>query len=465
MPTTPPHGQGEAPPLGRSFHRFWTGSLASNLADGVMLTALPLLAAALTQDPLAVSALTAARYLPWLLFGLFAGALVDRVDRVRAMVGANLLRAAAIVVLAVLTATGHAGVALLCAVMFTVMTCEIVYDLAGRALLPALARGSVDRANGRLVAGREVMEEFVGAPTAGFLFVVAAALPLAVNAGAYVLGAVVLLGLPAAVRRPTTVRRSPGRPGGNGVDGAADGTGGGAAGGTGGASGDTTGAAPRTGAVRSVLRDVGEGLRFIFRDPPLRGLVLFSSAVNLAAGAQLAVFVLLVRTHFGVPEALYGVFLAVAAVGAIGGAVLASRVGARLGRFRGIVGGFLGQAGLCAVFALAPGPVVAALAWALVAAASTLAATLSSGVLQQIVPERLLGRVMGARRMLGVGLIPVGALVGGALGRIDLRLPLLFAAAVFAVATLLALRHLRTTSERADEAERTARREASGAAE
>ena len=457
MPTTPPSNRDGAPPLGPSFHRFWTGSLASNLADGIMLTALPLLAAALTQDPLAVSALTAARFLPWLLFGLFAGALVDRIDRVRAMVAANLLRAAAIVVLAVLTATGHAGIVLLCAVMFTVMTCEIVYDLAGRAVLPALARGAVDRANGRLVAGREVMEEFVGAPTAGVLFVVAAALPLAVNAGAYVLGAVVLFGLPLAFRRPV-VNPEADAGAGSGTD--ADSDGGAAPEADAGSNPDSGTDARRGGAVRSVLRDVGEGLRFVFRDPPLRGIVLFSSAVNLAAGAQLAVFVLLVRTHFGVPEALYGVFLAVAAVGAVGGAGLASGVGARLGRFRGIVGGFLGQAVLCTVFALVPGPVVAALAWALVAAASTLAATLSSGVLQQIVPERLLGRVMGARRMLGVGLIPVGALVGGALGRIDLRLPLLFAAAVFAVATLVALEHLRTTSARADAAERAARRQA-----
>ncbi|MEE2046207.1 MFS transporter, partial [Nocardiopsis tropica] len=139
------------PRLSPAFHRFWAGSLSSNLADGIMLTALPMLAAALTNDPLAVAGLTAARYLPWLLFGLLAGALVDRVDRVRAMVAANLLRAAAITALAILTATGNATVTTLYIVMFAAMTCEIVYDTAGRAILPALARTALDRANGRIV--------------------------------------------------------------------------------------------------------------------------------------------------------------------------------------------------------------------------------------------------------------------------------------------------------------------------
>jgi MFS family permease len=114
MTTQTPRGADDAKenltPLGRNFNRFWAGSLSSNLADGLMLTALPLIAAMLTNDPLLVSLLAVARFLPWLLFGLFAGAIVDRVDRVRLMVGVNVARAALIAGLAAVVATGNATI-------------------------------------------------------------------------------------------------------------------------------------------------------------------------------------------------------------------------------------------------------------------------------------------------------------------------------------------------------------------
>lgn len=389
LPTTP---SPPPPRLSAAFHRFWAGGMSSNLADGIMLTALPMLAVTLTHDPLAVAALTAARYLPWLLLGLFAGVLADRVDRVRMMVAANLARAAVILALAVLIAAGQATMTLLYVVMFAVMSCEIAYDVAARALLPSLARGAVDRANGRLVSGREVAQEFVGAPLGGFLFAVAAFLPLAVNAGAWVLGALVLLGLPLASRGPGARKaRSPEPP-------------------------------PcdrRRPVLGPVLSDLVEGLRFVWRDVPLRALMLFVAVANFGAGSLAGVFVLLVRNHFGVPEPLFGVFLSVAAVGAITGAALAARAGERFGRFAVMVTGFLGQAGMCLVFVLAPNAWVAALAWSALAGTSTLAGVLSAGVVQMVVPEHLMGRVLTVEKMLSFSLLPLGTLAGGLLGRVD----------------------------------------------
>ncbi|WP_143832905.1 MULTISPECIES: MFS transporter [Nocardiopsis] len=424
-PSPPP------PRFGAPFHRFWAGCVSSNLADGVMLTTLPVLAAALTDDPLAVAGLAAARYLPWLLFGLFAGVLADRFDRVRTMAAANLVRAAVIVALAVLTTAGQATVTLLYLVMFTVMTCEVFYDVAGRAVLPSLARGAVDRANGRLVAGREVAQEFVGAPLGGFLFAVAASLPLAVNAGAWILGAVVLLGLPLAARGPgARSARPPGTP----VHGV------------------------RAPVVGPVLSDLAEGLRFVWRDVPLRALVLFVAVANFGAGALAGVFVLVVQDHFGVPEPLFGVFLAVAAVGAVIGAALSSRAGERFGRFPVLAAGFLGQAGLCVVFAFAPNAWVAAVAWSSLAGVSTLAGVLAAGMVQLVVPEPLMGRVLSAKKVLSFSLLPLGALAGGLLGRVDLRVPAVFGAVVVAVATVWVWNRLRVLAARADEAERAARR-------
>src|SRR5699024_7363935 len=174
--------------------------------------------------------------------------------------------------------------------------CEVFYDVAGRAILPALAPHALDRANSRLVGGKTVTEDFAGAPLAGFLFVVAAALPIAVNAGAYFLGALVLLGLPLAVRRPDAGAQSATEP-----EGASD------------ADEDTDTDRP------SIMADIRTGLSYLLGHPTLRSVLLFNVVLNLASVAQGGVLVLIVQEHFGVPEAFYGVFLMSVAAGALVG--------------------------------------------------------------------------------------------------------------------------------------------------
>lgn len=407
--------------LGKDFSRFWSGSLLSNLADGIMLTVLPMVAAMLTNDPVLVSGLMVARFLPWLLLGLFAGVFVDRLDRGRIMVVANFVRGGAVAALAVLVATGNASIWALYAVMFTVMTCEVFYDLSGRAMLPALVPASgLEKANGRLVGGKTVTEDFAGAPLAGLLFVVAAALPLAVNAGAYVLGAVVLLGLPLAVRRA--------RPGGEPDEGAS------------------------SGAMGAVLAEMRAGLAHVFTDRVLRPTVLFGALVNMAFMAQAGILVLLVQEYLGVPEALYGVFLASSAVGALAGSVLVGPITSALGRFRTELVSF-GLMGLCClVFGLVPNAYVAALAWMVLGAAMTVSNVVMIGAAQLIVPGTHLGRVMSVMQVIGFGLAPVGSLLGGLLGRVELSYVPVASGAVILAALVLNAGALRRLTRRADEA-------------
>lgn len=94
------------PRLPRDFGKLWTAAAFSNLADGVGRTAVPLIATTLTRDPLAIAAIGALAFLPWLVFGVPAGMIVDRLDRRWVMAIANALRGATAVVLAVLTVTG-----------------------------------------------------------------------------------------------------------------------------------------------------------------------------------------------------------------------------------------------------------------------------------------------------------------------------------------------------------------------
>jgi MFS family permease len=403
---------------GRHFNRFLVGSLSSNMADGIMLTALPMIAAMLTNDPLLVSGLIVARFLPWLMFGLVAGVIVDRLDRGVLMVTANLVRASALVVLAVLIVLGHGSLWALYAVMFTVMLCEVFYDLAARSILPRLVPAQdLDKANGRLVGGKTVLEDFGGAPLAGLLFVVAAALPLAVNAGAYVLGAVVLMGLPLAVRRQE--RKKVEEEGGT--------------------------------QKASVWGEVREGLSLVAGDPAMRSPVILNVMVNMAFMAQAGVLVLIVQQHFGVPEALYGVFLASSAAGAIVGAVLVGKLVSAIGRFGTELLAFGGMGVACVVFALAPNAYLAALAWSFLGAGMAVSNIVMLGCVQVIVPGTHLGRVMSCVQVLGFGLAPVGAVLGGLLGRVELYYVPLAAGVFILLALAFAAPGLRRLTSRADE--------------
>jgi len=99
--------------LGPDFGKLWTSAAFSNLADGVGRTAVPLIATTLTRDPFAIAVIGALAFVPWFVFGIPAGMLVDRFDRRILMALANAVRAGVAFVLAVLTVTGSLDIWLL----------------------------------------------------------------------------------------------------------------------------------------------------------------------------------------------------------------------------------------------------------------------------------------------------------------------------------------------------------------
>lgn len=104
--------------LGGNFWRLLIASAVSNLGDGIVRTAMPLLAIAPTRDPVLVGALTSLSFLPWLLFAIPAGVLVDRMDRRRAMSSANLVRAGLVAVLVTAIALDQVSLVMLYAISF-----------------------------------------------------------------------------------------------------------------------------------------------------------------------------------------------------------------------------------------------------------------------------------------------------------------------------------------------------------
>ncbi|MGW5671136.1 MFS transporter, partial [Micromonospora sp. NPDC003776] len=188
MTTTVPTGR-----LGPDFHRLWTASAISNLGDGVTMVAGPLLVASLTPDPAAVAAATLAPQLPWLLFALVSGAIVDRVDRRRLVVAVNLSRGLVLAALAVAVLAGVATVPLICLAFFLTGVGETLADTASGALLPAVVPAELlEQANSRLYATFVVGNQFAAKPLGAYLFVLAAALPFGVDAATFGLAALLV---------------------------------------------------------------------------------------------------------------------------------------------------------------------------------------------------------------------------------------------------------------------------------
>jgi MFS family permease len=362
--------------LGPAFWRLFAASASSNLADGVQRVALPLLAATLTRDPVLVAALTSLAFLPWLLFALPAGAVVDRVDRTRAMAAANTARAAALAALAAAVLTGTVSLAVLYVVAFAVGVAETVYDGAARAVLPQVVRrDQLDRGNGLLTVGETASESFLGAPVGSALFALAIAAPLLTTSGAFLLGAVLVLGV-AGGSRP-----------------------------------ERAGAGPTT----TIRRDVAEGVAWLWRHRFLRGLTLVSATTSLLQSMTTGVLVLFALETLRVGAAGFGLLLTASGAGAVVGGLTAAPLAARIGRSATLVLGAAAAAVMTGALGLTDHGVVAGVLLGLGAAGVMFWNVLTMSLRQALIPQELFGRVQGAYRTLVWGGIPLGALAGGLL--------------------------------------------------
>ncbi len=176
------------------------GSTAISVTgDGAFIAAAPLLAASLTRDPLAISVVTAAFYLPWLLVGLAAGALVDRRARRPVLVMADLVRAVILAALAASVLTGAATLPLLVTAVLLVGVAQCFFDSAAQAVIPAIVgrdKEMLTRTNGRYWALDTVGRLLAGPPLGSAAFAVNKALPFIGDALTFLASAVLVSRLP-----------------------------------------------------------------------------------------------------------------------------------------------------------------------------------------------------------------------------------------------------------------------------
>ena len=381
--------------LGVEYRKLWTASTISNLGDGVTLVAGPLLAASLTRDPILVAGLTFAQTVPWLLFPLISGALVDRLDRRRVMGYADAARTTLIGAIGAAALLGWASMPLLFVVFFLMGTLETLFDNASQAIIPALvSRDRLERANSRLYAAEILSNELAGPPLGGFLFGLAVAVPFLLDAGTYAAAAALILALRGEFR--------PKRP---------------------------EDAPPTT-----LVAEIGEGLRWLWNHGLIRTLAIMLGVFNMTLAATNAILVLFAQDILGLGSIGYGALVTSLAVGGLIGSLTADKIVAWLGSGKALQASVLVSALVLSVVALSENAVVVWAVFLLVGIIVVVWNVITVSFRQAVVPEDIFGRVNSVYRLLGWGGLSIGALLGGFLARsFGLTAPFWFAAVVLAV--------------------------------
>jgi MFS family permease len=179
------------PSLGRDYLKLWSSSAFANLADGIFVVALPLMAVSLTTSPALVAGVSIAGRLPWLVFVLIAGALADRLDRRVTMRNVQVMRVLVLGTLAVLAVAGQLSLPVLYVAAFILGVGETLFDTAAQSIMPNLVpRELLSVANGRLYAVELAMNQFVGPPLGGAMVAISVPLALGGSTLAYALAAV-----------------------------------------------------------------------------------------------------------------------------------------------------------------------------------------------------------------------------------------------------------------------------------
>jgi MFS family permease len=357
--------------LGRSFRWLLASSWLTNLGDGITLAAGPLLVASQTRSPLAVASAAFLQRLPWLIFGLYAGVVADRVSRRAIVITTGLVRVGILLLLigSILTRRVDTGVILAALFLFGVN--EAFSDTASTTLLPMLVgKRDLGIANARALTGVIVWNQLAGPPVGAALFAAGRALPF-VSESVCVLAGVLLI---TRVRLP---------------------------------------AGPGLRSAARVREDIREGWRWLWAHPAVRTLAITVFTFNVTFGAAWSVLVLYARERLGMGALGFGLITTAMAVGGLLGAVSYGWLARRIPLGVIMRGGLIIETLTHLALALTRLVWLALIVFTIFGAHAFIWGTTSTSVRQRAVPAEFQGRV-GSVYLTGVvGGIVIGSAIGG----------------------------------------------------
>ena len=406
----------------RDFRLLWTGETVSSVGTSMALVGVPLLAvAALHASTFAVSALTAAEYLPWLVIGLPAGAWVDRLPARRLMVACDLISALLFASLPAAAWLGVLTIGQVLAVALLAGAANVLFSTAYQVCLPELVgAGDLMEGNAKLLGSAQVAS-VSGRGLAGLAAQAVGYAPaLLVNAASFLVSAACLLAIRgparAAARPAGEARVEPSAEARPAAEASAEPM---AGAGPSAPRAEARPAAPRR--ATTVRAEVAAGLRFIAADPLLRRLTIYAAVANLTFAGSTSLFVVFLVRVVGISSASVGLLMAAGGIGGIGGALAARPLARRLGTARALLLFDLG-ADLLGLLVPLTGTGLAS-AWYILGTAAVSAGLTGGNIVvasfrQSYCPPAMLGRLTATQRFVAFGTIPLGALLAGGLGTV-----------------------------------------------
>ena len=358
--------------LPKSYWRLFTSSTVSNLGDGMVVAAGPLLALQLTNDSRLIAAVTFAAMLPWLVLSLPAGVYLDRHDRQKIMYRANLVRGLVFTLIAVSAANDTLNIYLLIAASAVAGVCELFFDMSSQAILPAIVdEESLELANSRLYISQIISNGFIGLPLGAWIFVIAISAPFAVNAVALVIAAILIRSI--KVKNTAIIEQTK---------------------------------APFSSELK-------QGLIWLWKHDLLRTLAIMLGIANMCGMFAHAVFVKFVRDELGLGARGFGILLAAISIGSILGGLVGESVSKRLGSTVALITAYV----IFGLSDLIPGifPQIwaVAISGVVMSIAGTIWNVITVSMRQRLIPPELFGRVNSVYRFIGTGTTAIGALIGG----------------------------------------------------
>ena len=386
--------------MGPAFNRIWASSIVSNLADGVMIAAVPLLAISLTDSPVLISAIGAMVMLPWLLFAIPIGVMVDRVDRRFILAGANATRSFVVGVLALLIATDLVTIFWLLAAAFIIGVCEVAADTTAQSLIPQiLEEKDFEKGNSRLQISETIIQGFIGAPISGFIYALAIYLPFFINSLGFAISALFALSIP--IKYLQDVRKEDVEK-----------------------------------IERHFIEDMKFGITHLFNQKTLRRLVITTATIGFCYSMGSATVVLFIIKELGLAERYFGVILAIEGLGALTGALVASRLSSTFGRSKVMTFAIVASSAVLLLQGFSPNIYIFVALGTFGGFVLSQWNILLMATYQTVIPNELYGRIHGTRRTLVWGTMPIGSLLGGVLATFSLRLPMYVGGVI---ATLIAI--------------------------
>jgi MFS family permease len=388
--------------LNADFWKFWTGQTVSNLGSSVTQFALPLLVFQLTGSALNLGLTMVFGMLPNLLFGLFIGAWVDRVDRKRLMIAVDILQAVFVTSVPVLAALGMLQLWWIYVVVFCSGLLNNCFQAAEFAAIPSLVpTDDLVTANGRIQAS------YSAAMVAGPLIagVLAAFTPaynlLWIDIASFFISATLLSRIRVSFNTREARRAT------------------------------------------SIVADVGEGLRYVWGHPVLRNISIMMCLVNFVGATVYAQLVLFVTERYAASEAQVGLFFSAGSLGVVVISLAAGLLRRRFSFSSVALGSLMITGVLTVAMALNGLYWVGLILWSVHMGFAILFNINTSSLRQAIVPGHMLGRVISVAMVLGQSAVPLGALAGGWLIERTGEVTLIYAA-IGVITTLIPLVFLLT---------------------